>query len=318
MDRLELQKLRDLPIEGVAERLGLRVVRHKCLCPFHDDHHASMSFRVSKNTYRCFVCGASGGVIDLVMRYLNKSFLEACRWLGAPLSSPRLGGGSLYAESKASPTRGRWEGAFYERFFEHPWLSAEARRFLFDERRLDERVVRWCRLTSWRDRQGVPWLQIPYYDREGRLVGVQNRNLSLPHSGEVGGGPSPRFRFPQGSVCGIYNLPVLNRLRPADELWITEGCSDCWAMLSAGHKAIAIPSATLLSRKDKELLSSLNSSPKQGRPGGVTFHMYPDRDEPGERLFLQLQEVLPELVHHQLPPGCKDFGEWFSRSKLPV
>ncbi len=51
MDRLELQKLRDLPIEGVAERLGLQVSRHKCLCPFHEDSHPSLSFRVSKNTY---------------------------------------------------------------------------------------------------------------------------------------------------------------------------------------------------------------------------------------------------------------------------
>ena len=66
MDRIQLQKLRDLPIEGVAERLGLRVVRHKALCPFHDDHHASLSFKVSKNTWRCFVCGASGGTLDLV------------------------------------------------------------------------------------------------------------------------------------------------------------------------------------------------------------------------------------------------------------
>ncbi len=81
MDRLELQKLRDLPIEGVAERLGLHVVRHKALCPFHDDHHASLSFKVSKNTFRCFVCGESGGTIDLVMKYLRKPFLEACRWL---------------------------------------------------------------------------------------------------------------------------------------------------------------------------------------------------------------------------------------------
>ena len=80
MDRQELQKLRDLLIEGVAERLGLRVVRHKCLCPFHDDHHASLSFRVSKNTFRCFVCGASGGTIDLVMRYLNKDFKAACQY----------------------------------------------------------------------------------------------------------------------------------------------------------------------------------------------------------------------------------------------
>ena len=190
MDRIQLQKLRDLPIEGVAERLGLRVVRHKALCPFHDDHHASLSFKVSKNTWHCFVCGASGGT--------------------------------------------------------------------------------------------------------------------------------------------IYNLPVLNLLKPRDELWITEGCSDCWAMLSAGHKAIAIPSATLLKRRDIELLRSLTERPDQpdhppsnspegenqkasprGGLEGVSFHMYPDRGAPGERLFMQLKEVLPQLVHHQLPPGCKDFSDYY-------
>ena len=189
-------------------------------------------------------------------------------------------------------------------------------------------MVGWCRLTSWTDRQGTPWLQTPYYDREGRLVGVQNRNLSLPQSGEVlalratkgrAGGGSPRFRFPQGSQCGIYNLPVLNLLKPGDELYITEGCSDCWAMLSAGHKAIAIPSATLLSQKDKELLQTLDSSPNGGRlGGGFTFHMFPDRDEPGERLFLQLQKVLPSLVHHQLPPDCKDFSDYYLKTNWPI
>ena len=94
MDKYELQKLRDLPIEGVAQRLGLRVVRHKCLCPFHDDHHASLSFSVKRNSYRCFVCGASGGTIDLTMRYQNMSFTEACRWLadeaGVVLSNPLI------------------------------------------------------------------------------------------------------------------------------------------------------------------------------------------------------------------------------------
>ncbi len=85
MDKLEIQKLRDLPIEGVAERLGLKIRQHKCLCPFHDDHHASLSFHVRRNTYRCFVCGASGGTIDLAMNLLKSSgrgsFREACRWL---------------------------------------------------------------------------------------------------------------------------------------------------------------------------------------------------------------------------------------------
>ena len=289
-----MQKLRDLPIEGVAERLGLRVSRHKSLCPFHEDSHPSLSFRVSKNTYRCFVCGASGGTIDLVMRHLHVDFREACRWLADEHNV-------IIDEWKPAPTdevHKAFDATRYERFFERPWLNEEARRFLFDERRLDPRVVGWCRLTSWKDKQGVAWLQIPYYNKEGQLVGIQNRNLVR--------GALPRFRFPQGSECGIYNLPVLNLLRPGEQLFITEGCSDCWAMLSSGHKAIAIPSATLLTNdvrgKMEEVRDKLD----------IQFHMYPDRDEPGERLFLQLQKVLPSLVHHQLPPDCKDFSDFYT------
>ena len=294
MNNHELQKLRDLPIEGVAERLGLQVTRHKCLCPFHDDHHASMSFSLRHNTFRCFACGAHGGTIDLAMHLLNKPFLDACRWLAGDWQKfSDDSDNSDYSKTTAKP----FDAQRYARYFEHPWLNEAARKFLFEERRLDERVVRWCRLTSWQDRRGVPWLQIPYFDRDGRLTGIQNRNLVR--------GALPRFRFPQGAECGIYNLPVLNRLSAGDELWITEGCSDCWAMLSSGRKAIAIPSATLLNKKDTEQLSIINSQL------AISFHMYPDRDAPGERLFLELQKVLPTLQHHQLPTGCKDFGDYY-------
>ena len=303
MEKYELQKLRDLPIEGVAERLGLQVSRHKCLCPFHDDHHASMSFKVSKNTFRCFVCGASGGTIDLVMRYLGKTFRDACRWL-ADENNIILQPSAITPQPSAISPQTSFDASRYERFFERPWLNEEARKFLFEERRLDPRVVRWCRLTSWKDRQGVPWLQIPYYDRDGKLVGVQNRNLVR--------GALPRFRFPQGSQCGIYNLPVLNRLKPGDALWITEGSSDCWAMLSAGHKAIAIPSATLLTNDVRSKMEEV-----RGR-FSIQFHMWPDNDGPGERLFLQLQKVLPSLVHHQLPPDCKDFSDYYLNCRITL
>jgi DNA primase len=301
MEKYELQKLRDLPIEGVAERLGLTVKHHKALCPFHADNHPSLSFKVSRNTFRCFVCGASGGPIDLVMKYLRKDFLDATKWLAdenniiLQTSSHR----PLPSNISLQPS---FDASRYERYFERPWLNEAARRFLYEERRLDPRVVRWCRLTSWTDRQGVSWLQIPYYNTEGQLVGVQNRNLVK--------GAIPRFRFPQGSQCGIYNLPVLNLLKPGEQLFITEGCSDCWAMLSAGHKAIAIPSATLLTKKDVEQLSIINSQLS------ISYHMFPDRDEPGERLFLQLKQVLPSLVHHQLPQDCKDFSDLFVKGLM--
>ena len=349
MEKYEIQKLRDLPIEGVAQQMGMVVKRHKALCPFHDDHHASLSFNTRRNSCRCYVCmGDSVGTIDLVMKYLGKDFLSACRWLA------EVNGVYLEASSKASPKASpkaslssSFDAGKYARFFEHPWLNGAARRFLFDERRIDERVARWCRLTSWTDRKGVNWLQIPYFDMEGKLIGIQNRNLDYkkmsteakglaadksptdftndtdatgftddtdaPSHGVEGSHQTeptaPRFRFPYGARCSIYNLPVVKMLKPGEKLFITEGCSDCWAMLSAGHKAIAIPSATLLKPEDKIWLAEM------GEKLHTEWHMFPDRDAPGESLFMQLKEILPQLVHHQLPPECKDFSEYYLKEK---
>ena len=360
MEKYEIEKLRDLPIEGVAERLGLNVSRRKALCPFHSDHHASLSFNVRKNTCRCFVCmDKSLDTIALTMKQKHVDFLVACHWLAdqfgisiegrkptwtcrSPTKPPSHGANAAPAKGFSSQSHGanaasangpqtlsqgqnaasanaplnsspepnasspRFDASRYARFFEHPWLSDEARRFLFEERKLDERVVRWCRISSWQDREGTHWLQTPYFDLQGRLIGVQNRNLDYHRSTS-----KPRFRFPMGAKCSIYNLPVIGRMKPGDELYITEGCSDCWAMLSAGHKAIAIPSATLLSPKDKQLLCKLSDRLR------IQWHMYPDRDAPGESLFLQLKEILPGIEHHQLPPGCKDFGEAYAKGVKP-
>ena len=324
MNKQQIDRLRQLPIEGVAERLGIRVTRHKALCPFHDDHHASLSFHTGRNTCRCFVCmDKSMGTIDLAMRALGRDFRQACQWLGdkeqAVVSlAPTCSRASWPEPREAEATI----EARYGRFFEHPWLSEPARRFLFEERRLSPKVVRWCRLTSWTDHGGTPWLQTPYYDLQGQLVGVQNRRLAPePASQDSGGGApapggaegaKPRFRFPRGAHCSIYGLPVLAWVKPGGDVFITEGCSDCWAMLSSGRAAIAVPSATLLGQDGRELLLSVT------RKKGIRWHMYPDRDAPGERLFLQLRSLLPDIRHHQLPPGCKDFAEAFARENMEI
>ena len=364
MEKYEIQKLRELPIEKVAKEMGMKVEHHKALCPFHDDHHASLTFNKTKNSCRCYVCMRNSiGTIDLAMRYLGKDFPAACRWLAeehqiqleddwkkkdASASSSLHGssaGGSHSGDDSggSSSAKSSFDASRYARFFEHPWLNQAARRFLFEERKIDWRVVNWCRLTSWTDKKGINWLQIPYFDTDGRLIGIQNRNLDYKKKKSSSGGccseenvssagnlsseekcfsegnvsseekspgeekeqDAPRFRFPYGARCSIYNLPVVKRLKPGERLFITEGCSDCWAMLSAGHKAIAIPSATLLKPEDKQLLTDI------GRHYQVEFHMFPDQDVPGESLFMQLREMLPQLVHHQLPPGCKDFSEYY-------
>jgi len=293
MERYDIEKLRSLSCEGVAQRLGIKVHRHKALCCFHNDHTPSLTFR--KNKFKCWSCGESGDSISFVQKVLGKDFLDACRWLA---DEHNVIVTSFTTPEDSGVQQKPFDASRYERFFERPWLNEEARKFLFDERKIDPRVVRWCRVTSWKDRSGTPWLQIPYFNREGKLIGIQNRNLIK--------GATPRFRFPQGGgSISLYNQPVLNMLRPNDTLYICEGASDTWSMLSSGHKAIAIPSATLLSKKDVELLQALSSELS------VRFEMWPDNDAPGERLFLQLKEVLPSLIRHQLPQNCKDYSEYY-------
>lgn len=223
LDRFDIQKLQDLPIEQVAEALGLQVSHHKALCPFHADKHPSLTFHRGRNRYRCFVCDARGGTIDLVMRYLNKNFLEACKWLADENNLVV----SLNPVAEPVEVPKPFDANRYQRFFARPFLSEEARKFLYDERHLDARVVRWCRLTSWKDKQSVPWLQIPYYDRQ------ENAN-----------GLAPAGNYPITLVkCKQYarKMPCLNPHPPCDlckklPFVCTNNTLPCWCpMLKPGN-----------------------------------------------------------------------------------
>lgn len=319
MDKFDIQKLRDLPIEGVAERLGLTVKKHKSLCPFHDDSHPSLSFNVSKNTYKCYVCDAHGGTIDLAMRVLNKNFIEACQWLANEHNV-------ILTEWKPAEKKPRKtvvpDIPYLEGLVRKPVIHTEASDFLFAERKIDPRVVHWLGISSIQlptPMSGAPYersffnapsLLIPYRDYNGNLLSVQARYLGVEKD-------KSRFQFPRGSRCTIFNLPVLKLLKGGEPLFITEGVTDCMAMLSAGHKAIAIPSATLLTQKDIKMLKEFASK----FSGGLNLHMYPDADIPGEKLYFQLVGVANEIgacmVRHSLPPGFKDFGAfWASQNSL--
>ena len=287
MDKYSVQKLRELPIEGVAERLGLTIKHRRCLCQFHDDHTPSMSLKGS--TFRCWSCGAHGGTIDLTMQVLGKSFIEACEWLANENNI-------IIQEYKpASPFKGDKRGSFdaarYARYFEHPWLSPEACKFLYSTRHLHPAVVRFCRLNSFRD-----WLQIPYYDQQGRLIGIQRRYMGTDPN-------EPRFKFQRGEHCHLYCQQVIPMLRPGEPIYLAEGPSDTWALLSSGKKAVGIPSATLM--KPDDLI------PLAGRE----CHIYPDADSAGLALYEKLLSAANTigfcLIRHDLPAGCKDFSDYW-------
>lgn len=332
LTKQDIQKLQDLPVEQVAEALTIKVSNHKSICPFHDDTRPSLSYSVKRNRFRCFVCDANGSSIDLVMKSQGWTFYDSCHWLarqfGVTLSED-LGYFQERAlkqqvhKAKKEPLPLPIDVHYLEGLMATPYLCEEARHFLFDERKISPSVVSQVGLSSISEPTpmsgnpngswfNAPSLLIPYRDVDGKLLSVQARylgNQSSPVKGERGG--LPRFQFPKGSRCSIFNLPILKTLCEGEDLWITEGVTDCLAMMSSGRKAIAIPSATLLKPDDVAHLLSLSSRACPEYVEGLGIHMAPDNDAPGNKLFLELQKLIPSIQHHLLPAKYKDFGEYW-------
>ena len=86
-EHFDVSRINAIPITGVAQRLGYELKRagsvYKCLCPWHEDRHPSLTLyeRTDENRCHCFSCGQGGSVIDLVMQHNRWDFQQACRWL---------------------------------------------------------------------------------------------------------------------------------------------------------------------------------------------------------------------------------------------
>lgn len=66
----------------VAQLYGITVNKYnKAICPFHSDHKPSLSFK--GRYFTCFVCGAKGSVIDLVMGLFELKPIEAVKKINA-------------------------------------------------------------------------------------------------------------------------------------------------------------------------------------------------------------------------------------------
>lgn len=331
-------RLNELSIESVAEKLGIEIKRHKAQCFMHDDHDPSLKFSPSKNLFFCFVCDKGGGPIQLVMEHEGWSFLEACLWLAKEFNIiiPENRGyikpikkatHKIYLTQKDEKSCALDEELF-RWLIEKAVLSEVARKFLFEERHFKKDVIQALNIKSITDsnkakdllvstfgedrcvksgivRRGeygtyfyfyTPCLLFPYYEQDGLLMGIQSRYLGDKKD-------APRFQFLAAQKTRLFNLPILNSLKRGDKLYISEGITDCLAMLSSALKAVAIPSATIHPLEDLILLKNYD------------LHMYSDQDEAGQRAFMELRRFFVNnystVKAEKLPEGMKDYCEYY-------
>ena len=333
-----VDKLNELSILSVASRLDISVKRKQALCFMHNDSHPSLHFNTEKNVWKCFVCNKGGGPISLVMEKLNVDFQEACKWLADQFNIiiPDDTGYRKHVKKtvkkvylpKSDGAANEFDEDLCGWLIENAKLSETAKRFLFEERKLKQEVIQSLKidsvtypkrlmealirqfgeercLKSGLVRKGeygryfyfyTPCLLFPYYEQDGRLVGIQSRYLGAREN-------APRFQFMSAQKTRLFNMPILNEMKRGEKLYISEGITDCLALLSAGRKAVAIPSATILPQEDLLRLKNYD------------LHMYPDQDEAGQNAFRELRRFFVNqystVKAETLPEGIKDYCEYY-------
>lgn len=331
-------RLKELDIEDVASALGIEVRKHKALCFMHDDHNPSITFSRTKNLYKCWTCGKGGGTIQLTQDKLGLEFQDACVWLAGQFNLwyPENREYRRPAKKKVAkifiPTEKKdaflFDIELCNWLIDNAKLSEQAKSFLFKERYLKEDVIQKLNIKSVSDPQkavealvshfgeerclksglirkrdntmffffSTPCLLFPYYEENGKLLGIQSRYLGDSQN-------VPRFQFMASCKARVFNLPILNTLNYGDRLYISEGITDCLALLSSGLKAVAIPSATILPKEDLVLLKSYD------------LRMFPDHDEAGQKAFIDIRRFFVNLYStvraEQLPANVKDYSDYY-------
>lgn len=327
-----------LSCERVAERLGIEVKRHKSLCFIHDDHHPSLSyFGNNRERWNCFVCNKGGSAIDLVTEYSELNFVEACQWLCQAFGilidnySPiNIGAKRVRIKKKQQSEENDkpFSKDIAQWILDNNSLTEKGWSFLIGNRHFNIDVIRQLNIVSIEDSKlliemmgktfdcrtmldsGVvavtngklyfrfftPCLIFPYYDKNNTLIGMQSRYIGQDEN-------APRFQFISAQRTRLFNLPILNTMKYGDDLYISEGITDCLALLSAGKKAVAIPSATILPQLDLIKLKTYK------------LHMYPDRDNAGKQAYFNLKRFFVNhyamLKAEPLPDGAKDYSEYY-------
>lgn len=332
-------KLKDISILKVADELGIARRGRSARCFMHDDKNPSLGFNISKNTWKCYVCDKGGDQVTLVMEKLNLPFVDACKWLADRFNIIIPEDDGYRKKINAKKYRVKVQPKTIEKTFlidvemiswivSHAQLSEKAKDFLFNQRKYKPTVVENLRIGSIsyseklinalvktfgleralksgvvrQNAQGLflffrtPCLIFPYTDIDGNIVNIQTRYIGTDKN-------APRFQFLPNTVTRIFNMNILKQTSVDEKLFISEGITDCIALLSTNRKAVAIPSATLLNDADIKMLAPMN------------LYMYPDKDDAGERLYKSLSEKLNAygsmVMKLQLPEGCKDFSDYY-------
>lgn len=225
----DVQRLNSIAITEVARRFGDQLKRegvtYKTLCPWHEDHHPSLSFdvRTGKNYCHCFSCNNGGDVIAYVMQHEQFDFLQACEWLSREfcITTTAIGGNILKPRRKTIIQPPELVNSYVPIEMVDQLVSTENSLCQCLMRMFQPEAVSWLteeyRIGSCSMYGRDNWTVFPCIDRQGRVSNLKAQWYETDLSSENFG------HCPKGHVYWLAKIWQQNGMLPTQGQYITSG-----------------------------------------------------------------------------------------------
>ena len=278
--------------------LKKRGANYMACCPFHSEKTPSFNVHPVKGLYKCFGCGAGGGIFDFVMRIEGCAFPEAVRIVAeksgipVPVVDETEDHKKIAHERETVLRLNDWAAEFFEAQINEENEGARARDYV-QSRGIAEETQKlfrigyapdsWDGLTNYLRERGATTDEISssglavlkdsggFYDRfRGRVMFpiTDSQGRVIAFGGRVMGEGEPKYlNSPETAVYtkgrNLYNLSLAkNEIRSAGFAILVEGYLDCIIPYQAGVHNVVASLGTALTDSQVRLLRRYMDQPQ--------------------------------------------------------
>lgn len=217
------------------------------LCPFHDDKNNSFSVDLKTGCWKCHAEDRGGNFISFFAELYDmdtkNAYKEILKQYGA------------YHEPEPVKDKAQKPGSTLD-----PYSIAQ---YALEKRLPEDFLKENCCLQTKKDKYGVQYLYIPYFNEQSREVTYRKRY----------GGKQFRWKYGAGKDICIYGAWKMEQIRSAGYAVLVEGESDSQSMWYMGISALGIPGASMMRKEWATMLQDLK----------LYIHVEPDK---GGQVFL--------------------------------
>lgn len=240
------------------------------LCPFHDDTNNSFSVDLKTGRWKCHAEDRGGNFTSFYAEINQMDTKEAYKEI--------LKKYDAYEDKEAEEKRK-----------DTMQLSTyTVSQYSFEKHLPEEWLTKQCGLQTKKDKNGVSYLYIPYFNETGREVTYRKRYANKQF----------RWKYGAGKDICLYGAWKMETIQSAGYAVLVEGESDSQSMWHMGISTLGIPGASMMRTEWADTLQDLK----------LYIHVEPDKG--GETFLAKVTRALKEgnFIGEVYKWSCKNLG----------